>query len=164
MGVIERRRPGIPADYGVATDTTGMLEWNDVAAALAAAPIFWVATVNPSSTPHLIPIWGAWVESSAYIEGGDMTRWSRNLAVRPTVHIGVDHDATQIMVRGEGEQIEASHDLQTDIADCYAAKYPYRPAGTTYWEVRARRVLAWSTSDLESFGTTPTEFVFEETS
>ena len=53
------RRPQIPADYGIATGADGMLPWDDVAATLAAAPIYWVATSSADGSPHLIPIWGA---------------------------------------------------------------------------------------------------------
>jgi hypothetical protein len=162
VAVITRRRPGIPADYGVSQAEEGMLEWGDVAAALQEASVFWIATTRPDGAPHLIPIWGAWVGTAGYIEGGPHTRWARNLVSGSAVHLGVDHAGLQVMVRGGAAQEEVDATLQSAIADGYEAKYPYRPEGSDFWAIRPGTVLAWSTSSLESFGSTPTEFVFEE--
>jgi hypothetical protein len=156
-----RRRPGIPIEYGIDTDDAGMLDWDDVAAALASAEVYWVSTVHPSGAPHLIPIWGAFTDAAAYIEGGDMTRWARNLAEGDgRVHIGADHDGMQVMVRGAAVQTTVSPETQAAIADGYEAKYPYRPSGADFWMVTPDNVLAWMTNDLEAFGSTPTQFDF----
>ena len=147
---ITRRRPGIPASYQIAQDEVGMLEWTEVASALDAAPVYWVATVTPSGGPHLIPIWGAWVRDTAFIEGGDETRWARNLAGGDgRVHLGADHEGMQIMVRGVAM-----------IADSYEAKYPSRPEGARFWRIAPEHVLAWRVVPIDAFASTPTEFVF----
>lgn len=161
MTSITRRRPGIPSDYGIAEDEAGMLEWNEVAATLSAAPIFWVSTVTPDGGSHLIPIWGAFIGDAAYIEGGKATRWARNLADGDgRIHIGVDHGGMQVMVRGTAVRTEVEAGLQAAIADEYEAKYPYRPAGNEFWTVAPNAILAWRTDDLEKFASTPTQFDF----
>ncbi len=161
MTPIARRRPGIPRAYGVAESDEGMLEWPVVAAAISGAPIYWVSTVSPGATPHLIPNWGAFVGDAAYIEGGDMTRWARNLTGGDgRVHIGVDHNGMQAMVRGIAGATDVDEATQTAIADNYDAKYPYRPTGNRFWRITPDHVLAWRTDTLEAFGTTPTQFDF----
>ncbi len=161
MTPIKRRRPGIPSEYGIAEDEAGMLEWNEVTATLSAAPIFWVSTVTPDGGPHLIPIWGAFTDDIAYIEGGKMTRWARNLdGGDGRIHISVDHGGMQVMVRGTAAGTEVDAGLQSAIADEYEAKYPYRPAGNEFWAVAPNAVLAWRTDDFEKFVSTPTQFDF----
>jgi hypothetical protein len=157
--MIIRRRPSIPASYDIATDEAGMLEWNDVAGAIASAPVYWVATTTPAGNPHLIPIWGAWVDDAAYIEGGDDTRWARNLAAGDgRIQIGIDHEGMQIMVRGTATKQTLDPATQQIVANCFAAKYPYRPTGAEFWTTTARTVLAWRTDDIDLFATTPTQF------
>jgi len=147
--------------YGIARDEAGMLEWQEVEATLAAAPLFWVSTVTPGGAPHLIPIWGAWAAGAAYFEGGDDTRWSRNLARGDgATHIGIDHDGIQAMVRGTATHTNVDAATQTSIADGYEAKYPYRPTGARFWRVGPGRVLAWRTDTIEAFASTPTQFDF----
>lgn len=161
MTSITRRRPGIPSDYGIAEDEAGMLDWSEVAATLSAAPILWVSTVTPDGAPHLVPIWGAFTSDVAYIEGGSMTRWARNLAGGDDrIHLGIDHRGMQVMVRGTAVHTEVEAGLQAAIADQYEAKYPYRPADNEFWGVAPTAVLAWKTDDLESFASTPTQFDF----
>jgi len=158
---VRRRRPGIPTEYGIDTDEAGMLDWDDVAAALASAEVYWVSTVHPSGGPHLIPIWGAFIGNAAYIEGGEMTRWARNITEGDgRVHIGADHAGMQLMVRGAASHTTVAPQTQTAIADAYEAKYPYRPTGTEFWKVTPASVLAWMTNDIEAFGSTPTQFDF----
>ena len=156
-----RQRPAIPSTYGIARGTEGMLEWGRVAGVLRDARIYWVSTTRADGTPHLIPIWGAWVDDAAYIEGGDETLWARNLAAGSAVHVGIDHDGVQVMVRGRATKREVDSATQTSIADVYAAKHPYRPEGHAFWEIRPWTVLAWDTGTIDSFAATPTEFVFE---
>jgi len=140
-----------------------MLVWADVAGSLAGATVFWVSTVTDTATPHLTPIWGAWVDDAGYIEGGDTTRWSRNLIARPDVHVGVEHASRHVMVRGTATKTDVDDETQNAIADNYEEKYEYRPSGTTFWRITPDRVLAWDLSSIESFVDTPTEFRFEET-
>lgn len=161
MTTITRRRPGIPIEYGISQDDEGMLDWPDVAAALGAATIFWLSTVRPDGSPHLVPIWGVFVDDAAYFEGGDMTRWARNLAEGDgSIHIGVDHDGMQAMVRGTAAWVEVDPEPQTRIADAYDAKYPYRPEGHVFWRLAPDSVVAWRVNDPQEFAATPTQFDF----
>ena len=158
-----RRRPAIPKSYGIAEGTDGMLTWEEAEAVLSAAEIYWVASSLPDGTPHLIPIWGAWVDGAGYIEGGDETRWARNLAGGGDAHVGADGRGIQVMVRGRAEKVTVDDATQVAIADGYAAKYPYRPQGDEFWRITPDRVLAWSTSTVGAFAETPTEFGFGAT-
>ena len=159
--MVTRSRPGIPESYGIEAGDAGMLDWAEVAGTLASSRVFWVSTVTPVGGPHLIPIWGAWVEEAAYIEGGDDTRWARNLAHGDgRVHLGVDHGGTQVMVRGTASKVDLPGNLQREVADNYESKYPYRPTGARFTRITPSQVLAWRTDTVEAFGSTPTQFNF----
>jgi hypothetical protein len=157
-----RDRPVFPAGYGISTEAAGMLEWERVDRALAGAAVYWLATVRPDGGPHTTPIWGSWAHGGLHFDGGDTTRWARNLAVNPAISVGVDHHGLNITLQGQVRVITPDPDRFAAVADGYAAKYPYRPELHAFWCVEPEVVLAWDISSLEAFAATPTRFRFEE--
>ena len=61
-----RVRPDMP-HYGVMPDQKdGMLTWDWVDRQMTQSRNYWIATTQPDGRPHVVPIWGAWVEGSFY--------------------------------------------------------------------------------------------------
>ena len=81
--------------------------------------IYWLATAGADGAPHLIPIWGAWVDGHWYVEGGP-TRWQRNLRENPQMAIHVEGAGSGVagaeVVIVEGRSVELTAPAQT-IAD-----------------------------------------------
>ena len=104
-------RPHVPG-YGIPTSTEGVLAWSWAVERLERADVYWLATASASGTPHLIPIWGAWVDGHWYVEGGP-TRWQRNLRENPQMAIHVEGagsgvaGAEVIIVEGRGVELTA---------------------------------------------------------
>src|SRR5689334_7792282 len=73
-------RPVLPQGYGVPADPAGMLPWSWAEALLSAAINYWVGTTRPNGRPHAVPIWGVWLDTAFWFEGGPTTRRGRNLA------------------------------------------------------------------------------------
>ena len=71
---------------------------------LERAEIYWLATAEADGTPHLIPIWGAWVDGHWYVEGGP-TRWQRNLRANPRMAIHVQATDKDVVIV-EGSAVE----------------------------------------------------------
>lgn len=155
-----RDRPRFPESYGIESSPEGMLDWPPVETALREAAIYWVATAGDG--PHITPIWGAWAADRLYLEGGSTTRWARNLAADPRASVGVDVSRLQVLVEGLVVTVEPDPPLHEAIASQYASKYPYRPDPGSMFELRPRKVLAWSVATIDAFASTPTRFRFEE--
>jgi hypothetical protein len=155
-------RPQAPTGYGYSTEPEGMLDWNRVEEALAAAPLYWIATVRPDGGPHLHSIWGSWVGDYLYFEGGDTTRWARNLAHDPRVGFGVDSLGLHIAGRGTVDQAAAGEHFGAVVTN-YASKYTYRPQTDRFYRVTPATMVALSMVSLEEFASTPTRFRFGET-
>ena len=157
-------RPQAPEGYGYSTDPEGMLTWDRVSEALASAGVYWVSSVRPDGSPHTHSIWGGFVANRLYFEGGDTTRWARNLAVDPRVGFGVEAGGLHINGRGMAAQATAGEDFEA-LRSAYGDKYDYRPEHDQFWRVEPFVIVALDMSSLESFAQTPTRFVFpsEET-
>lgn len=161
MEVMEpiRERPIAPADYGYSKKPEGMLSWDEVAAALAAARVYFLSTVSPDGGPHTTPIWGAWVGHDLYFEGGEDTRWSKNLLLDARMSFGAEAGGFHISGKGTVERAKAGGIFPKVVAN-YASKYEYKPQQDDFRRLTPRVIIALNMSSLEQFATTPTRFRF----
>ena len=93
-------RPLLPKGYGVPTTTRGLLAWSDVEPRLVAALHYWLATVRPDGTPHVVPRWGVWLDGQFWYDGAPTTRHARNLAVNPACSLNLETGAEAVIVEG----------------------------------------------------------------
>src|SRR5262245_54673771 len=105
-------RPHVPG-YGIPTSTKGMLDWAWADDRLARATIYWLATADADAAPHLIPIWGSWVDGRWYVEGGP-TKWQRNLRANPKLAIKVEFGDEVVSMEGVAREIVAPEQALAD--------------------------------------------------
>ena len=60
-------RPYMPG-YGLldATLGTGLLPWSWAVERLTRSHDYWVATVRPDGRPHVMPVWGIWMDDALW--------------------------------------------------------------------------------------------------
>src|SRR5690242_4624396 len=75
-------RPEIPG-YGVSTGKKGILPWKWAAQRLSKSHEYWIATTRPDKSPHVMVVWGLWLEDGFYFSTGKNSRKARNLAANP---------------------------------------------------------------------------------
>ena len=144
-------RPHVPG-YGIPRSTKGMLPWSWAVERLERATIYWLATTSAAGAPHLIPIWGAWVDGRWYVEGGP-TRWQRNLRENPQLAIHIESPSGEVViVEGSCVEIVAPEPALADrILGGYAKYepgYAADPANWSrggLWELRPLKAFAWTT-------------------
>ena len=143
-------RPHVPG-YGIPKSTKGTLSWSWARERLDRAMVYWLATTGSDQAPHLIPIWGAWVDDRWYVEGGP-TRWQRNLRENPKMAIHVEFGEEVVIVEGNAREVVApDKPLATAILEGYA-KYKaidYEADEKNWsqgglWELRPVKAFAWS--------------------
>jgi nitroimidazol reductase NimA-like FMN-containing flavoprotein (pyridoxamine 5'-phosphate oxidase superfamily) len=144
-------RPHVPG-YGIPTSTDGILDWSWARERLDRAITYWLATTGADAAPHMIPIWGAWVDDRWYVEGGP-TRWQRNLRVNPQLAVKVEFGKEVVIVEGPAREIVAPEPgLASRILAGYA-KYKQAEGYTAdeanwaeggLWELRPVKAFAWS--------------------
>ena len=144
-------RPHVPG-YGIPESTDGMLEWAWARERLERAMVYWLATTGSDGAPHVIPIWGAWVDGRWYVEGGP-TRWQRNLRENPQLAIHIEIGEEVVIVEGPARELVAPESpLAEAILEGYAK---YKTAGLYeatadhwteggLWELRPVKAFAWS--------------------
>jgi hypothetical protein len=142
-------RPHVPG-YGIPETLDGVLPWSWALERLERALIYWLATAGSDGAPHVIPIWGAWVDGRWYVEGGP-TRWQRNLRQNPQLAIHIEIGNEVVIAEGSVVELVAPG---PPLADAILAGYAkYRPgyaadaanwADGGLWELRPVKAFAWS--------------------
>jgi hypothetical protein len=65
----EATRPTVRG-YESSAKKTGLLPWKWATERLKGSRQYWIATTRPDGTPHLMVIWGAWIEDSFWFSTG----------------------------------------------------------------------------------------------
>ena len=67
-------RPNMP-EYGLAEAEAGLglLPWTWALERLQPARNYWLATTRPDGRPHVMPVWGVWVENRFYFSTGSQS-------------------------------------------------------------------------------------------
>ena len=148
----------LPADQG-----TGLLPWSWAAERLARSHDYWLATVSPSGAPHLMPVWGVWLDERLWFSSANGSRKARNLATEPRCTISTDDPFEPVVVQGRAERITIPEQLQSLLA-AENAKYGtgygiemIDPAINSVFALAPEWVL---TLDSKDFTGSPTRFVF----
>jgi hypothetical protein len=123
----EASRPTVPG-YEFAAKKTGLLPWKWAVQRLKKSRQYWLATTRPDGAPHMMVIWGVWLEDAFWFSTGATSRKARNLADNPRCAIGTDDAAEAVILEGTAESIDALHPDFAKFARAYQKKYE--------WDVR----------------------------
>lgn len=148
MGGPSARPERGPEGYAFPTGAENLLRWEDVERRLIEARCYWLATTNADGAPHVRPVWGVWDEGCLYFDGHPQTRWARNLARDPRVHIHLESATSVLIVEGVGEDLERTDaELGARIASAWHEKYGRLapdPATQGIFRLVPHRARAWS--------------------
>jgi hypothetical protein len=135
-----RERPDSPPEgYGVPRRGGEFIEWSHVLERLG-------------GRPHVVPIWGCFVEDDLYLETGDPnTIKNRNLRANRNVFVHLDDVNDVVLIRGVAVEIQPSRELGEALAAAMGGKYSgYEPTPDSWdnggmWRIEPETVIAWTT-------------------
>jgi len=115
-------RPHMPG-YGMMFQGRGKaLPWTWVVRRLTTAHNYWVATTRKDCRPHVMPVWGIWLDGIFYFSTGRRSRKSRNLSMNPNCVICPEGAREAVIMEGLAEELRDS-DLRRRVRDVYKKKY-----------------------------------------
>ncbi len=119
-------RPYMPG-YGIldANAGRGLLPWSWASERLAKARNFWIATTRPDGRPHVMPVWGVWLDDTFYFSTGPQSRKAQNLATNPQCTVGAEPADEPVIVEGVAQRV-ADPLLLKRVADVYSQKYQWK--------------------------------------
>ena len=159
-------RPVMPG-YGVlpASEGSGLITWAEAERRLTVAHDFWCATVWPAGAPHVMPVWGVWLQERLWFSSSLQSRKARNLAAEPRCAMTTDDALNPVVVTGTAEQVTDADGI-ADFVAAMNAKYDagmttefLDPAVNGTFALRPHRVIALSHDD---FPGSPTRWRFPQ--
>jgi PPOX class probable F420-dependent enzyme len=151
--------------YGTldAEQGTGLLPWSWARERLERSHDYWVATTRPDGRPHVMPVWGVFVDGEFWFSSSRKSRKARNLAANPACAITTDNAYEPVVIDGTAEVVFDSAGIGgfvTAINAKYKTDYSidfFNPAENACFRVRP----SWAFALLESdFTGSPTRWVF----
>jgi nitroimidazol reductase NimA-like FMN-containing flavoprotein (pyridoxamine 5'-phosphate oxidase superfamily) len=127
-------RPFAPG-YGIVDPKAGkgLLKWTWVAKKMNSCRTFWLTTIlagpqTGNARPHVMPVWGVWLDDAFFFSTGRKSRKGQNLAANPNCTVANDNGAEAVIVHGRAVEVENAKDLNR-IAAAYKKKYKIDPRG-----------------------------------
>lgn len=140
-------RPFAPG-YGIVgpKDGKGLLPWSWVTRKMNSCRTFWLATIHTAldtnlkntnlqnkdaePRPHVMPVWGVWLDDAFFFSTGRNSRKGQNLAANPACTITNDDGAEAVVIEGRATEVEVkvkdAAQLER-IAVAYKKKYKMDP-------------------------------------
>jgi len=139
-------RPFAPG-YGIieAGDGKGLLPWTWIDKKLTRCHTFWLVTVYAGEgRPHVMPVWGVWVDDGFYFSTGRKSRKGQNLAANASCTVTNDDGEEAVIVEGQASEI-SDPDVLGRVAAAYKKKYKMDPRdmGEPIFEVKPSKVFAF---------------------
>lgn len=115
------QRPHMPG-YGVPASRKGLLPWAWAEQRLRRSHNYWFCTTGPNGEPHVMPIWGVWVDAVFCFSTGRESRKARNLAANPQCVICNEKSNEAVIVHGIAEELTDADRIK-ELGRFYAHKY-----------------------------------------
>jgi hypothetical protein len=149
--------------YGVvdAQEGEGLLPWSWAVERLTRSRIYLVATTQPDGAPHLMPVWGVWLNEGFSFSTGGQSRKARNLAGDQRCVVTPDDGREAVVVEGLAQRVTDPARVAS-ISTAYEQKYGIAlpdAGGNPVFVVRPRVVFGLI-DDETRFAATATRWTF----
>lgn len=105
----------------------GMLPWSWVTKKMGPCHTFWLATVHDhDGRPHIMPVWGVWLDDAFFFSTARKSRKGRNLAANPACTITNDNGEEAVIVEASASEFNDPVVLDRVVA-AYKKKYKMDP-------------------------------------
>jgi PPOX class probable F420-dependent enzyme len=160
-------RPYMPG-YGLLDDAqgTGLLPWSWAVERLERSHDYWVATSRPDGRPHVMPVWGVWLDGAIWFSSSAGSRKARNLAGNPHCAITTDNADEPVVIEGTAVLIQDLEAIAGFVAATnrkYKTDYSvdfFNPSANACFRVRPTWAFGLTESD---FTGSPTRWLFAPT-
>jgi len=145
---------------------TGLLPWTWAVERLERSHDYWVATVRPDARPHVMPVWGVWMDEALWFSSSRSSRKARNLDANVHCAIATDNAYEPVVIEGEAALINDLAKIGSFVAELnrkYQTDYSvdfFNPMDNACYQVRP--VWAFGLTEADFTGT-PTRWTFPPT-
>lgn len=115
-------RPQAPG-YGFPQGTKGLLAWSWAEQRLKKSHNYWITTVRPDGSPHVMVVWGMWQDGRFLFSTGSKSRKAQNLEKNPHCVVANEHAHEAVIVEGVAEIADVA--ARRKMIPAYERKYKF---------------------------------------
>jgi nitroimidazol reductase NimA-like FMN-containing flavoprotein (pyridoxamine 5'-phosphate oxidase superfamily) len=129
--------------YGAPQSSEGALPWQWALDRLTKSHNYMLTTVRPDGAPHVMPVWGVWLEGGWYFSTAVTSRKSRNLEQNPRCVVCNENAEEAVILEGTAHRLNDDEIPPRAFAD-YKTKYGWDldPKRGPVWKVMPSTVFA----------------------
>ena len=104
--------------------------WSSAIKRLSASRNYLLGTVRPDGRPHVMPIWGVWLDNTFFFSTGTSSRKAKNLARNRNCLVCPDGLEQAVILEGTARRIAPSHPYFPKAVRAYDKKYKVKLDGS----------------------------------
>jgi hypothetical protein len=152
-------RPQMPG-YGIPQNKKGLLPWKWAEQRLRKSHNYWITTVKPDGSPHVMVVWGLWMDGAFLFTTGSQSRKTRNLAKNPHCIVATEDAAEAVIVEGEARIVDVP--VRKVFLKKYTPKYDF-DMSTMKKDILAMKEPVFSVRPTLAFGLYEKKFMSSAT-
>jgi nitroimidazol reductase NimA-like FMN-containing flavoprotein (pyridoxamine 5'-phosphate oxidase superfamily) len=134
------------------------LSWMRAIDHFSKARNYFLSTVRVDGRPHVMPVWGVWLDQSFYFSTGRRSRKSKNLSQNPNCVVCPEEASEAVILEGTAKEV-GELSLRSRFVGAYKKKYDWDMSDTKepIYEVVPRVIFGIA----ENAETNPTRWRFK---
>jgi len=136
----------MPKGYGIHGGTKGLVAWSKVMAQLEKSKNYWIGSTRPDGRPHVMPVWGVWLDGAVCFGTDRTSRKARNLQAKPAATVNLESGDEAVIIEGMAREIVDAKEIAA-IDAAYVKKYKMKltdaPGIPYIVAIEPRIVFAW---------------------
>jgi hypothetical protein len=109
--------------YGFPEGAKGLLSRSWAEQRLKKSHNYWITTVRPDGSPHVMVVWGLWQDGRFLFSTGSKSRKAQNLAVNPKCVVCTEQAHEAVIVEGLAEIADVA--ARRKLIPAYERKYDW---------------------------------------
>jgi hypothetical protein len=126
--------------YGIPAGQKGLLPWRWAEQRLKKSHNYFIATSRPDGTPHMMVVWGLWLDGVFLFSTGTSSRKAANLRQTPSCVIATENAAEAVIVEGTAT-LSSDPVLLKNFTRQYKKKYDWDMSAEPVYVLRPQIVF-----------------------
>jgi uncharacterized pyridoxamine 5'-phosphate oxidase family protein len=110
--------------YGIEPSRKGLLSWKWAVQRLSSTQNYLLATVRADGRPHVMPVWGIWIDDRFYFSTGRTSVKAQNLAKNPNCVLCAGEAKEAVILEGKVTKTRKNASFKRIVA-AYFRKYKF---------------------------------------
>ena len=142
--------------YGVGDPQYGFepIEWSWVVERMTNARSYWIATTRADGRPHVMPVWGVWIDDAFHFSTDADSLKARNIRRDPRGAVHLESGDEVVILEGRFEEVASTPKMVSEYERKY--KIPVEDASDGsegVYRLSLNKALAWTESDFPKTAT-----------